>query len=110
MSRDTEPSAGVKLVTPGAGGGAPVTAEVGVSCAEAAAGSKSVASTEGRIVETRRVPGRTRFVIKFLARMARCSGAVALDQVDETDLMREAGLGNERGGKTQEAPEPSPVP
>ena len=110
MSRDTEPSAGVKFVTPGAGGGAPVTAEVGVSCAEAAAGSKSVAIKDGRIVETGRAPERSRFVIKFLAWMARHSGPAALGQVDETDLKREAGLGNERGGKTGEAPKPSRAP
>src|SRR6516165_3369634 len=109
-SRSNDTPSGVKLVTPGVPVGAPVTAEVGVSCAGAAAAAKSVASRDGRIVETGRAPERSRFVIKFLAWMARHSGPAALGQVDETDLKREAGLGNERGGKTGEAPKPSRAP
>ena len=69
-----------------------------------------MASTDGRIVETRRVPVRTRFVIKFLAWIARRRSATALGQVDETDLKREAGSGNERERKTGDAPKPSQAP
>src|SRR6059058_2228048 len=65
------------------------------SCAEAIPAVSSTAAT-GRIVETRRVPTRIRFIIEFLASKAHRGDAAALGQVDKADLNREEVRANGR--------------